>query len=332
MQYAMQGSRRTTSTTARTPASSTTRRSRRTSPRPRGGRAEPARRHGVRDLSVQPVRRVELFGGYMHMSERYTNSALQALADAVPAEHVRIAALPQRQHDAGRRDVRPGNDGVPRIRARSPAARSVSPTTRRRTSVTAGSRGRRSTATCATTFGSRPTASSRSGFNGLRSWGNNPDFLYYGGNSEMRGYEYLQFVGQRAFFANAELRFPIIEAMPTPFGVARRSARLVLRGHWRRVHQQRGVPVHDATARRPTRRSSGTAPSTPSATSSRSTGRRSRSPACAWWTAARRTASASELPARLPDALRLVVEDAVQPRLGGRALRGRTAAATSSGR
>jgi len=35
----------------------------------------------------------------------------------------------------------------------------------------------------------------------------------------MRGYEYLQFIGQEAFFANAELRFPLIEAMLTPLGV-----------------------------------------------------------------------------------------------------------------
>ena len=43
--------------------------------------------------------------------------------------------------------------------------------------------------------------------------------LYFGGNSEMRGYDYLEFVGQNAVFANAELRFPLIEAMLTPIGV-----------------------------------------------------------------------------------------------------------------
>jgi outer membrane protein assembly factor BamA len=54
---------------------------------------------------------------------------------------------------------------------------------------------------------------------GFKSWGGQPDLFSYGGNSEMRGYEYLQFIGQRAVFANAELRFPLIEAMLTPFGV-----------------------------------------------------------------------------------------------------------------
>jgi hypothetical protein len=54
---------------------------------------------------------------------------------------------------------------------------------------------------------------------GFKSIGDYPDFLYFGGNSEMRGYDYLQFVGQNVVFANAELRFPIIQAALTPIGV-----------------------------------------------------------------------------------------------------------------
>jgi len=54
---------------------------------------------------------------------------------------------------------------------------------------------------------------------GLKSWGDAPDFLIFGGNSELRGYDYLQFLGTRAFFTDAELRFPLIEAMATPIGV-----------------------------------------------------------------------------------------------------------------
>ena len=54
---------------------------------------------------------------------------------------------------------------------------------------------------------------------GFRSWGDAPDFMYFGGNSEMRGYEYLEFLGSEAAFLNAELRFPFIEAMLTPLGV-----------------------------------------------------------------------------------------------------------------
>ena len=54
---------------------------------------------------------------------------------------------------------------------------------------------------------------------GFKSVGDFPDFMYFGGNSEMRGYEYLHFVGQNVVFGNAELRFPIIEAALTPIGV-----------------------------------------------------------------------------------------------------------------
>ena len=54
---------------------------------------------------------------------------------------------------------------------------------------------------------------------GFKSWGEFPGYLYFGGNSELRGYDYLQFLGNKAFFANAELRFPLIEAALTPLGV-----------------------------------------------------------------------------------------------------------------
>jgi hypothetical protein len=53
----------------------------------------------------------------------------------------------------------------------------------------------------------------------FKSIGDFPDFTYFGGNSEMRGYDYLQFAGQNVVFANAELRFPLIEAALTPVGV-----------------------------------------------------------------------------------------------------------------
>jgi outer membrane protein assembly factor BamA len=43
--------------------------------------------------------------------------------------------------------------------------------------------------------------------------------MYFGGNSELRGYDYLEFLGNKAFFVDAELRFPLIEAALTPLGV-----------------------------------------------------------------------------------------------------------------
>jgi hypothetical protein len=54
---------------------------------------------------------------------------------------------------------------------------------------------------------------------GFKSWGTSPDYIYFGGNSEMRGYEYLEFLGSESAFLNAEVRFPLIEAMLTPIGV-----------------------------------------------------------------------------------------------------------------
>ena len=54
---------------------------------------------------------------------------------------------------------------------------------------------------------------------GFRSWGDTPDFIYFGGNSELRGYQYLEFLGSHTAFTNAELRFPFIDAMLTPLGV-----------------------------------------------------------------------------------------------------------------
>ncbi len=56
-------------------------------------------------------------------------------------------------------------------------------------------------------------------FRGFKSIGETPDFFFFGGNSELRGYDYLEFVGNSGFFANAELRFPLIQAMLTPIGV-----------------------------------------------------------------------------------------------------------------
>jgi hypothetical protein len=52
-----------------------------------------------------------------------------------------------------------------------------------------------------------------------RGWGEAPNYTYFGGNSEMRGYDYRQFIGHKAFFTNAELRFPLVTAMATPLGV-----------------------------------------------------------------------------------------------------------------
>jgi outer membrane protein assembly factor BamA len=53
----------------------------------------------------------------------------------------------------------------------------------------------------------------------FKSWGDTPGYTFFGGNSEMRGYEYREFLGHKAFYTNAELRFPLIHAMATPIGI-----------------------------------------------------------------------------------------------------------------
>jgi hypothetical protein len=54
---------------------------------------------------------------------------------------------------------------------------------------------------------------------GFKSWGTAPNYTFFGGNSEMRGYDYREFLGHKAFYTNAELRFPLVNAMATPLGV-----------------------------------------------------------------------------------------------------------------
>ena len=54
---------------------------------------------------------------------------------------------------------------------------------------------------------------------GFKSTGDQPRYFGFGGNMELRGYNYLSFVGSSGFFANAELRIPLINLMATPIGI-----------------------------------------------------------------------------------------------------------------
>ena len=54
---------------------------------------------------------------------------------------------------------------------------------------------------------------------GFRSWGATPSFTYFGGNSDLRGYDYLQFTGQNTVYGNVEFRFPLVDAVATPIGI-----------------------------------------------------------------------------------------------------------------
>jgi len=54
---------------------------------------------------------------------------------------------------------------------------------------------------------------------GFKSTGDSPEIFYFGGNMELRGYPYLSFSGNEGFFANLELRFPLIHVAATPLGL-----------------------------------------------------------------------------------------------------------------
>ncbi|HEX9723932.1 MAG TPA: hypothetical protein VGC53_06580 [Vicinamibacteria bacterium] len=53
---------------------------------------------------------------------------------------------------------------------------------------------------------------------GFHSTGDNPDFFWFGGDNSMRGYPFQGFVGNRGFYGNAEVRFPLVDALLTPVG------------------------------------------------------------------------------------------------------------------
>ena len=72
---------------------------------------------------------------------------------------------------------------------------------------------------CATTCASAAPACSRRASAGSRASATSPTSCTSAATRDLRGYDYLQFVGQNVVFANAELRFPLIEAALTPIGV-----------------------------------------------------------------------------------------------------------------
>ena len=163
-------------------------------------------------------RRVEVYGGINQYVEEFDGSGPRAVLAGLPGGELRPRAVQQRHADAARRGVRAGDDDLPRVRPadRQHDAAGLRGRAEDRQHADAPDHGRRRAA--ATTASAAP-ACWRCAPAGFKSWGDNPSFLYFGGNSEMRGYDYLSFAGQNAFFLNAELRFPLIEAMATPIGI-----------------------------------------------------------------------------------------------------------------
>ena len=181
---------------------------------------ESSQRGGIVDL-IYPFnryRRVEMFGGYIHLSESYTDPNVQAALQAQQAETgINFLAngnmLPLGtsfvQETTIYRDFGPLSGSAFRLTYQS--APPITSSWVSRETVDGDVRG------CYMRLGANGLLAFR--LRGLQSWGNDPGYLAFGGNSEMRGYPYLSFVGQKAFFADAELRVPLIEAMLTPVGV-----------------------------------------------------------------------------------------------------------------
>ena len=162
--------------------------------------------------------RAEVYGGYMFMRERYQDENLQAQADQFQIDqygqpifrtgHVAPLGVAYVQETTVFREYGPVAGSTMRI------AFDASP-------------GFDSNWLSRRTLNADLRHYTRIGSNGVlalrlktqKSWGQHPDLFYFGGNSEMRGYEYLEFTGHHGFFANAELRYPLIEAMLTPMGV-----------------------------------------------------------------------------------------------------------------
>lgn len=162
-------------------------------------------------------RRIETFAGYIHLSESYTDPSVQT-------------ALLQQQQATGINFLANGSMlplGVSFVQETT-IYRDYGPLAGTALQVNFSS-----APPITSTWVSRETIDAdaryymRLGANGvlafrlraLKSWGNDPAYLAFGGNSELRGYPYLSFVGQQAFFADAELRVPLIDAMLTPLGV-----------------------------------------------------------------------------------------------------------------
>ena len=162
--------------------------------------------------------RVELSGGYIHLNDRYLDSRIQSLAEQYQlAQYGQVLTANGHMLPLGVSFVQESTI----FREYGPVAGSTMRVTFEGSPAVSNSWVSRKTVDADFRHYVRLAANGVLALRlrGLKSWGRNPAYLAYGGNSEMRGYDYLEFVGQKAFFANAELRFPLVEAMLTPFGV-----------------------------------------------------------------------------------------------------------------
>ena len=313
------------SSTASSAASSTTRRSRRIISRDQALATRTVRGGSV--FGIYPLnryRRVEFSAGLVNFNEAVqrpgaAGSTRSSTSSSVYGQPVfRNGTMLPLQ-----RGVRPGDDGLPRVRAagrQHDAAGLRRGAEDRQPAVAAD----RSTATLRyyqRLGGTGRAGAARTRLQELRRL---PDFIYFGGNSEMRGYDYLQFVGQNVVLRQRRAALPAHRGGADADRRARRRPRRVLRRHRRRVVQRPALPVLDEQAtdlhadRRLQRRSQ-----IPVSRPRPSSATRCRSPGSASWTAARSYGFGLETFALgFPDPLRLGLAHALQQGLGGRGLRG----------
>ena len=121
-------------------------------------------------LGIYPIsryRRVQFSGGFVQLREQYNDPGLRRARGAVSAGALRADALQQRLDDPARRRIRPGDDGVPRVRTARGQYR-ADRVRRRRPRSAACCRARPSMPICGTTCGSAPTVCSRRASKGSR--------------------------------------------------------------------------------------------------------------------------------------------------------------------
>ena len=179
------------------------------------------RSDGGSAIGIYPLdrfRRIELSAGVYNFRETFANEELQLQSDQYQLVAVRHDSVPEWLVHALRYPLHTGNDGFPRIRPGSRQQRHG------RMGVRAWNGGvpvkaGRSKLMPGTTSGSWKTACWHSEAGPSRAGAEFPDFIFFGGQGDMRGYDYLHFLGHKAFHGNVELRFPLVEAMATPIGI-----------------------------------------------------------------------------------------------------------------
>ncbi len=185
----------------------------------RQGAFATSRQYGASLVGQYPLdkmRRLEVGAGFYKLRERYENPEVQQLAE----EQARLAGVPfylnngtllpisigLTQETTRFANFGPLTGSTFRLGVETSVAGSL-----RRTTLDGDMRKYLRLGSTTTLLALRAR--------GFKSFGDNPEIFYFGGNQELRGYDYLSFAGNEGFFANAELRIPLIDVAATPIGL-----------------------------------------------------------------------------------------------------------------